>query len=272
MTAKIRMTALVCMMVLSVGGLALATPVIKDFSSKGGRTTNKTGPKDTMYLVKAGDKITFSVTANGAQKYVWQVNKKAVAEATARLSSPKSGNLFVWPVPKAKGIWEIHLKVAAGDKSVHQEWVVSTLSKSEAPAVFEYFADKKFRDRTETDPWGRKLPEWRIPGLWNPQTKGKVVTSECVMRGLTPHKNYRYNRLRYEYPRRLDAYGTWVFWFRYPIDSTVPYMGYSVRIIDDRKPLKDYGFWHITESWDTHAWINIDARDENKIRRGNIVL
>ena len=82
---KIKTTILICALVLSVGGVALAAPVIKDFSSKGGKTTNKTGPKDTMYLVQPGDKITFTVKADGVEKYEWTVNKKVDAEATGSL-------------------------------------------------------------------------------------------------------------------------------------------------------------------------------------------
>jgi hypothetical protein len=139
-------------MILSVGGLASATPVIKNVSSKGGRTTNKTGPTDRMYLVKPGDKITFSVTAEGAEKYVWQVNKKVQDKVT--------GASFAWTVPDEKDIWEIRLRVSGKDLAVYQEWVVSTLTKTEAPDFFEYFTDGKWKDRTETDPWDRKLPEW----------------------------------------------------------------------------------------------------------------
>ena len=106
--AKIRMTVLLYAMVLSVGGLASATPVIKDWSSEGGHTQNKTNAKDTMYLVNAGDKITFSVKADGAEKYVWQVNKKVQAQA--------AGDSLTWTVPNEKGIWEIHLTAAAGKK------------------------------------------------------------------------------------------------------------------------------------------------------------
>ena len=103
----VKITALVCAAVLMVGaseGMA-AQPVIKDFSSTGGNPQNKTGSKDTMYLVRPGDKITFAVKAEGAEKYEWQVNKEVDKEA--------SGETFAWTVPDKKGIWEIHL-IASG--------------------------------------------------------------------------------------------------------------------------------------------------------------
>ncbi|MDY7011203.1 MAG: hypothetical protein SVV80_10705 [Planctomycetota bacterium] len=178
---KTQTTTLACVLILSVCWLVLATPesaapVIKDFSSTGGRTTNKTDPKDLMYLVKPGDKITFSVKAEGVQNYVWQVNKKVDNKA--------KGDSFTWTVPNEKGIWEIHVQAGGAYRQLakstskhkeirqegikqhlwggaHQEWVVSTLSAEEAPALFEFFTDMKTAGRTETDPWGRKLPEWK---------------------------------------------------------------------------------------------------------------
>ncbi len=139
--------------VLFISSVSLyAAPVIKDFSSKGGRTTNKTVPKDIMYLARPGDKITFTVKADGADKYVWQVNKVSDKQA--------KGNSFVWTVPSEKGIWEINLNAVGGKEETHREWVVSTLSKQEAPDIFDYFSDGKYYGRSATDPWGRKLPEW----------------------------------------------------------------------------------------------------------------
>ncbi len=143
----------------AAGNKPTATPagkvggaVITDFRSEGGNTRNKTGRRDIMYLAKPGDRITFSVKAESAEKYEWQVNKTVDKKA--------AGNSFVWTVPKGKGIWEIHLTVAGSGAEAHQEWVVSTLPKAEAPEFFDYFADKRFKDRKQTDPWGRRLPEW----------------------------------------------------------------------------------------------------------------
>ncbi|MCK4624741.1 MAG: PQQ-like beta-propeller repeat protein [Phycisphaerae bacterium] len=158
--SKMKIMVLVCVTVLSVGGLAstgqgfakgtlrVATPVIKEFSSTGGSPQNKTGDEDLMYLVKSGEKTTFTVKADGAEKYTWQVNKKAQAKAT--------GNTFAWTVPDEKGIWEIHLTVSNKDGATHQEWVVSTLTRSEAPVIFDYFCP----DRSQKDPWDRPLPKW----------------------------------------------------------------------------------------------------------------
>ncbi|MCK4624737.1 MAG: DUF2341 domain-containing protein [Phycisphaerae bacterium] len=150
----IRLTWLAMSVLLVTGGLIhAASPVIKDFSSEGGHPRNKSGLRDRMYMVKAADKITFSVKAEGAKKYEWQVNKKVREKV--------NGGLFTWTVPGEKGIWEIHLKATVGGKEAHQEWVVSTLSKTEAPDFIEYFADGRWKGRDQTDPWGRPLPEWR---------------------------------------------------------------------------------------------------------------
>jgi parallel beta helix pectate lyase-like protein len=135
---------------------------ITDWSSTGGTTRNKTNQKDEMYLVEPGNKIIFKVEAENVRNYEWQVNK--VVQASAM------GDSLNWTVPDEKGIWEIHLKATSSDDEAHQEWVVSTLSKSEAPDFFEYFTDGKWKDRTETDPWARPLPEWKK----NDKRKGQV--------------------------------------------------------------------------------------------------
>ncbi|MDY7011686.1 MAG: hypothetical protein SVV80_13195, partial [Planctomycetota bacterium] len=154
--AKNRTMMLACVVILSVGLVASAAPVIKDFSSTGGCMQNKTGQTDRMYLVKPGDKITFVVKADGAEKYVWQVNKQVVEGADEQS--------FTFTVPNEKGIWEIHVKAVSDDKEAHQEWVISALPKAEAPDIFDYFSDGKYYGRSVTDPWGRKLPEWGETG------------------------------------------------------------------------------------------------------------
>ncbi|MCK4623917.1 MAG: hypothetical protein KAV00_01295, partial [Phycisphaerae bacterium] len=112
------------------GSVHAEPPVIKDFSSIGGRPRNKDNAKDKMYLVKPGDKITFQVKAENAEKYEWRLNKKVRQEA--------KGNSLIWTVPNEKGTWEIHVSVSNKDGRAHQEWVVSTLTKAEAPDLFDY--------------------------------------------------------------------------------------------------------------------------------------
>jgi len=64
-----------------------------------------------------------------------------------------NANTFTWTVPNNKDIWEIRVEAAGATGTASKEWVISTLSLSEAPAIFEYFADGKYTGRTETDPW-----------------------------------------------------------------------------------------------------------------------
>ena len=185
---------LIVVLLLGARGLLLgATPVIKDFSSTGGDPQNKTGPKDRMYLVKPGDKITFTVKAEDVGKYQWQVNKK-VQDKTV-------GKTFVWTVPDEKGIWEIHLKATGGGKQAHEEWVVSTLSKKEAPDFFDYFTDKKTLNRSKTDPWGRDLPEWT----------GSVM--DAAGQFLKSKKGGGRETISHS---STTAYGTWKFRYRFP--------------------------------------------------------
>ena len=151
---SIKTMDLIVIIMLFPTQLLSAKPIIHEISSTGGHPVNKDNPKDRMYLVKVGDKITFTVKAEGAEKYVWQVNK--VVQKNVR------ANTFTWTVPDEKDIWEIHVvaKDSKGNQA-HQEWVISTLTKAEAPDFFEYFVDKKWAQRSESDPWGRPLPNWK---------------------------------------------------------------------------------------------------------------
>jgi hypothetical protein len=121
-----------------------------------------------MYLAKPGDKITFRVKTDSTARHQWQVNKKVDKAAT--------GNSLTWTVPNEKDIWEIHLKITGRFGETHHEWVVSTLPKKEAPDFFDYFADKKLCNRTETDPWGRPLPEWIVTREY-----GEIDVSKCYL-------------------------------------------------------------------------------------------
>ncbi len=87
MKEKIIGVAVVCLAVLAVGRFASAGRVV-DWSSKGGHTQNKDNLKDRMYLSTPGDRITFGVTAAGAEDYEWQVNKKVCKEAGGEHHGP----------------------------------------------------------------------------------------------------------------------------------------------------------------------------------------
>ncbi len=236
--SKIAKMALFVMilMVVSAGSLAAEkTPVIKEFSSKGGHPQNKTGPADRMYLVRSGDKITFSVKADGAGKYEWTVNKKADAEAT--------GNSFIWTVPNEKGIWEIHLKASDKEGEVHQEWVVSTLSKTEAPDFLDYFADGKFSDkRVEKDPWDRALKDWKA----NP----KLEASRGFMRSAVD--DVTGNSLGTNTAMSI-ACGTWKFRYRFP-DGNNGQFGFGVRMSGKTPGGSNWGYGKCSDSHH-HCWV-----------------
>ncbi|MCK4591713.1 MAG: hypothetical protein KAT86_08165, partial [Candidatus Latescibacteria bacterium] len=139
--------------------------------------------------------------------YQWEVNK---------VNQHNKAGTFTWKVPDEKGIWEIHLACCNEKGEAHQEWVVSTLSGQEAPDLFEYFTDGRFRDRSGTDPWGRPLREWR--------GEEGYQTPEVVRRWVEPPAG------RVRYTLRTDsetAYGTWKLWFRFPMGYFVPPNGGS---------------------------------------------
>ena len=187
----------------AASGISSGTaPQIVDWSSRGGITKNKDNVRDIMYLVRPGDRITFAVKVVGASTYEWQVNK-VVQEDVA-------GSTFSWVVPEGKGIWEIHVVAKGEGGEAHHEWVISTLVEKEAPDFFEYFADGKLNNRSESDPWGRRLPEWIPDRTYN---KGLTVrdkfawTTQSVDGG-------RGAPARAVYNGRPGRTGTIICWFR----------------------------------------------------------
>ena len=118
---------------------------------------NYTNNQDIMFSVTQGSVINLNITTNEIiDTHTWLINK---------VDQSNNANSFTWTVPKEKDIYEVHLKVSNADGEDHIEWVISTLNSSEAPDIFDYFADKKTQSRTDTDPWGRPLPEWEASGL-----------------------------------------------------------------------------------------------------------
>lgn len=187
-------------------------------------SNSKTKDQRRMFPVEPGERITFSADVPGAEQYQWQVHKKVDAEVRR--------DSFTWTVPDKKAIWEIHLKVMGGGSEAHQEWVVSTLSADEAPELFEYFTDGKFKDRTEHDPWGRPLPRWHVArGVCGEWIKGNIRmgsrpdlppdVSRCFMAPGEEKGTGQYG-LRTE---SKTAYGTWRLKFRFPAGFFVPAPG-----------------------------------------------
>jgi len=190
---------IIAIFIMGLSGVASAAPSITDWSSSGGSPTNKDNSQDLMYLVQPGDEITFSVTANETCSYNWSVNK---------VDQGVNSNTFTFTVPSlncsqdpSECIFEVHVKAYNENGEAHHEWVISTLNESEAPDVFEFFTDKKSQNRTETDPWGRALPEWSdysIPP--------------------TPERGWA-DILTYSYLPSDTAYGTWRFKYKFPEGS-----------------------------------------------------
>ena len=230
-------------------GIVSAAPSIVAWSSSGGNTANKDNPRDLMYLVQPGDEITFSVTANEVCNFTWEVNKVEEKSTT----SPSTTDSFTFIVPSlncsqdpSECIWEIHVKAYNENGEVHHEWVISTLNESEAPDIFDYFTDKKIRNRTETDPWGRALPEWsgsleNISG-WSPTT-----ISECSIRA-------GYVDIRI--PSSITE-GTWIFRYKFKYSLEEREGGGHVSFY----PIYNYKLYYSWEKcWDAHHHCVIGSR------------
>ncbi len=206
-----------------------------------------------MYLVQAGDRIIFSVKAEGAEKYEWQVNKEVQAKAT--------GNSLAWTVPNKKAIWEIHLTATGGKEEAprqgsgqaHQEWVVSTLNKSEAPDFFDYFTDfRHLKEQTEKDPWDRPMKKW------NPH-RGKYIITDTSM-GFVRRVVTKGIRGGNEYPITTPlqiSCGTWKFRYRFPHRNT-GHFGFGFGM-SGRTPR---GNWNYGKCSDAHHHCRIGGRPE----------
>jgi hypothetical protein len=127
-----------------------------------------------------------------SREYQWLVNK---------FNQNNNFDSLTWTVPNEKGIWEIHVNVSNVDGEDHLEWVISTLSASEAPDFFDYFADRKYTKRTETDCWGRPLNNWTLNRGSIDASKGFLATPE---QGELASQNAQTVR-----------YGTWRMWFMF---------------------------------------------------------
>ena len=62
-------------------------------------SNTKTANQKTAFQVKPGEKITFTVKADGAEKYLWLVDRSVQKGA--------GGASFKWAAPGRKGIWKI---------------------------------------------------------------------------------------------------------------------------------------------------------------------
>ena len=224
-----------------------APPVIKEISSTGGHTQNKTGPHDRMYLVKPGDKIVFTVKAKGADKFVWLVNKQ--------VQSGVNGNTFTLTIPRrAKGIWEIHVQAVGKDGVAHAEWVVSTLTKEEAPDIFEYFTDGRFTNRMETDPWGRTPIDWYTVADQSPPDPSRCYL-QSASSGPTDDEGNVNSTI---YTPSDIAYGTWIFKFLLPADHYDGRGGWThlrFCFIDAEDPTIP-PFWYV-RSMDSHNYTGL---------------
>ncbi|RJS77947.1 hypothetical protein CW711_05780 [Candidatus Bathyarchaeota archaeon] len=234
-------------------------------------SNNKTNDADRMFLVEPGETVEFTVNAEKAARFEWTVNKQLVQSST----SPK----FVFRVPNAKGIWEIHVAaVGEGEPKcgippqADCEWVISTLSVDEAPDFFDYFTDGKWANRTETDPWGRPLPEWRFENDFRwANVPGWPITSHCWAQA--PFKKIpgipipswatASERQYGETPTAMliapstTAYGTFEMWFRFPGGGWVPPGGGSGPRTEVQFYYIDDGFGHVysyTKTSDSHNY------------------
>ena len=121
------------MVVLAIGRLASAVPVIKDFLSTDGHPSNKTNAKDLIYQAKQGDKITFSVTTDAACEHKWWTLKGSRALSTQVKQGVRQSS-FTFIVPNEKANWDIMVEVSGPKATVgrtekaSKTWSITTSS------------------------------------------------------------------------------------------------------------------------------------------------
>jgi len=172
--------------------------------------TNASSPQDLMFLVPANDSIFFNITVENPNdtSYTWFVNK---------VDQNNSVSNFTFNVPDcdhqndpSSCIWEIHvIATDTAGNDAHHEWVISTLNESEAPDIFDYFTDKKYQSRTETDPWGRALPNWTID-WYADDSINTNFSSDGYLCANPNHRSFILNA------PSTTVYGTWKFRYRFP--------------------------------------------------------
>ncbi|MCK4625273.1 MAG: right-handed parallel beta-helix repeat-containing protein [Phycisphaerae bacterium] len=99
-------------LVMSLITLSTATAQQAEAPKIISRSNSKTADQKTVFQIKPGEKITFSVKAEGAEKYLWLVDKAASPEA--------KGASFQWTVPTKKGTWKILVKTT---NNTRRQWV-----------------------------------------------------------------------------------------------------------------------------------------------------
>ncbi len=99
---------LATLFLLSVNSLAEGAKASKIIS----RSNTKTGNDKTVFKVKPGEQITFSVKADGAEQYQWRVN--------GQLQEGAASESFKWTVPEKKGMWKILIRSTNNDR---RKWV-----------------------------------------------------------------------------------------------------------------------------------------------------
>ncbi len=162
MSGKMMMTSMAMICCVSLNSLAKGAEPPKIISW----SNSKTGDSGTAFQVKPGEKITFSVKAEGAAKYLWQVNREAKPQA--------GGASFTWTVPGKKGLWKI--QVISTNKS--QERYVAGLVED-----FRKFPwgrwDRKAK-KWITDKDRREIPETIKDGYYPPQCRKEWIVSTFV--------------------------------------------------------------------------------------------
>jgi hypothetical protein len=234
-------------------------------------SNSKTRNDSIMFLVSLGEEVLFTVDAVNVTRYEWEVNKRLVQNST----DPS----FSFKVPNAKGIWEIHLSAIGSGKptcgippQADCEWVISTLSRDEAPDFFDYFADAKWANRTVKDPWGRSLPEWtfendfrwaNVPGWpilshrWTQAPYEKIPGIPLPSWATASERQYGETPTALMRTPSTTAYGTFDFWFRFPGGFYIPLGGGSGPRTETQFDYIDDGaghIYHYTKTSDYHNY------------------
>lgn len=124
---------------------------------------------DLMFTANASENWQFRSNLTGS--LTWMINKSVQSNTT---------DDFIWTVPAKDNVNRLYniYEISASNGTDTVEWLVSTLSLSEAPDKIDSFTDGLYNNRIELDPWGRNIINWSINGgTWSAANRYLVSTA-----------------------------------------------------------------------------------------------
>lgn len=204
-------------------------------------SNNYTSDSDKMFNCTQTT-IQFNISVADTTNITWYNDKT--------ITTGDNGSLIHNYTVSDTDIHEIRAETDNGTSTDVVEWVITNKSLSDAPYIFDYFTDKKYKARTDTDPWGRSLPNW-TEGASN--NKNFDISNSFLY--LVSDGGYNVAQV---YTNSSMKYGTWILWER--VNATGVSVSNTLRQFDvlENTSTTGYGHYH---SLDGHNYFNAPLGD-----------